>query len=105
MGITSINNMSSQIIYDPVLSWPVPSTWSLEEATTVPLAYAMSYYVLNILSTLQKNNSVLVTSGLHPIGQAAISISLDKKCETYAIVDSDQQAEQLSGIFPEVLSY
>jgi len=58
--------------------------------------------VLNILSTLQKDNSVLVTSGLHPIGQAAISISLDKKYETYAIVDSDQQAEQLSVIFPEV---
>ncbi|XP_029343545.1 fatty acid synthase [Acyrthosiphon pisum] len=103
MGITSINNMSSQIIYDPILSWPVPSTWSLEEATTVPLAYAMSYYVLNILSTLQKNNSVLVTSGLHPIGQAAISISLNKKCETYAIVDSDQQSEELSGTFPELL--
>ncbi|CAI6347084.1 unnamed protein product [Macrosiphum euphorbiae] len=103
MGIASINEMSSQIIYDPVLSWPVPSAWSLQEATAVPLAYAMSYYVLNILSTLQKNNSVLVTSGLHPIGQAAISISLDKKCETYAIVDSDQQAEQLSGIFPELL--
>jgi len=41
MGIASINEMSPQIIYDPVLSWPVPSAWSLEEATTVPLAYAM----------------------------------------------------------------
>jgi len=41
MGIASINEMSSQIIYDPVLSWPVPSAWSLQEATTVPLAYAM----------------------------------------------------------------
>jgi len=64
-----------------------------------------SYYVLNVLSTLQKNNSVLVTSGLHPIGQAAISISLDKKCETYVIVNSEQQAQRLSEIFPEVLSY
>jgi len=54
------------------------------------------------LCKLQKDNSVLVTSGLHPIGQAAIAISLSIKCETYAIVDSDQQAEQLSGIFPEV---
>lgn len=64
-----------------------------------------SYYVFNILCKLQKNNTVLVTSGLHPIGQAAIAISLGIKCETYAIVDSDHQAEQLSGIFPEVLSY
>ncbi|XP_060835401.1 fatty acid synthase-like [Rhopalosiphum padi] len=103
MGITSFENISSQMIYDPLLSWPVPSTWSLEEATTVPLAYAMNYYIFNILCKLQKDNSVLVTSGLHPIGQAAIAISLSIKCETYAIVDSDQQAEQLSGIFPELL--
>jgi len=41
MGIASINKMSPQIVYDPVLSWTVPSTWSLEEAATVPLAYAM----------------------------------------------------------------
>jgi len=61
-----------------------------------------SYYVLNILSKLQKNKSVLVTSGLHPIGQAAISICLNMKCETYAIVDSEQQADQLSYSFPEV---
>ncbi|XP_016657076.1 fatty acid synthase isoform X4 [Acyrthosiphon pisum] len=102
IGIASINKMSSQIIYDPVLSWPIPSAWSLQEATTVPLAYALSYYALNILSTLQKDKTVLVTSGLNPIGQAAISISLDMKCQTYVIVDSDQQAEQLSVTFPQL---
>eukprot|EP00102_Acyrthosiphon_pisum_P016442 XP_008187406.1 PREDICTED: fatty acid synthase-like [Acyrthosiphon pisum] len=102
MGITSLKEMSSKMIYDPLLSWPVPSTWSLEEATTVPLTYAMTYYVFNILCNLQKNNSILVTSGLHPIGQAAIAISLGIKCETYAIVESDHQAEQLSSIFPEL---
>jgi len=41
MGITSFDEISSQMIYDPILSWPIPSKWSLEEATTVPLAYAM----------------------------------------------------------------
>lgn len=41
MGITSFQQMHSRINYDPLLVWPVPSTWSLEDATTVPLAYAM----------------------------------------------------------------
>uniref|UniRef100_A0A2H8TDM0 Fatty acid synthase n=1 Tax=Melanaphis sacchari TaxID=742174 RepID=A0A2H8TDM0_9HEMI len=103
MGITSLEKKSFQMIYDPILSWPIPPTWSLEEATTVPLAYTMSYYIFNILRKLQKDNSILVTSGLHPIGQAAIAISLGMKCETYAVVDSEQQVEQLSGIFPELL--
>lgn len=58
-----------------------------------------------MLCKLRKDNSILVTSGLHPIGQAAIAISLGMKCETYVIVDSDQQADQLCEIFPEVLNY
>lgn len=61
-----------------------------------------SYYVFNILSRLSEEKSILVTCGLHPIGQAAISICLDKKCETYAIVESSQEMNQLSSIFPEV---
>lgn len=62
-----------------------------------------SYYVLNVLCSFQKHNSILVTSGLHPIGQAAISIGLAEKCETYAIVESTQQADYLFHIFPKVI--
>lgn len=123
MGITTFKQMSSQIKYDTLLSWPVPSTWSLEDATTVPLTYAMvtvplcknrieynsikfltfqSYYVFNVLCSLQNDKSVLVTSGLHPLGQAAISISLAKKCDTYTVVESIEQADQLSEIFRAV---
>jgi len=58
--------------------------------------------VFNILCSLRKENSILVTSGLHPIGQAAIAIGLAEKCETYAIVDSTQDLKLLSKIFPEV---
>lgn len=64
-----------------------------------------TYYIFNILCKIRQNNSFLVTSGLHPIGQAAIAISLGIKCEPYAIVESDHQAEELSGIFPEVLNF
>jgi len=41
MGISPFTDMSSEIIYDPLLSWTVPLTWSLEEAATVPLSYAI----------------------------------------------------------------
>lgn len=41
MGITTFKQMSAQIKYDALLSWPVPSSWSIEDATTVPLIYAM----------------------------------------------------------------
>lgn len=41
MGISLFKKKSSEILYDPYFMWPVPSTWSLEDATTVPLSYAM----------------------------------------------------------------
>lgn len=33
--------MSSKSPYDSLFSWPVPSTWSLEDAATVPLTYTL----------------------------------------------------------------
>lgn len=59
--------------------------------------------MFNVLCCLRKDKSVLVTSGLHPVGQAAIAISLAEKCATYAVVESGQQADRLSDIFPEVI--
>jgi hypothetical protein len=56
------------------------------------------------MCSLQSHQSLLVTSGLHPIGQAAISIAIAEKCETFVIVDSNHQADQLSHIFPEVIN-
>lgn len=61
------------------------------------------YYVFNILGSLKQENTVLVTSGLHPMGRAAISIALHEKCETYAVVGSDQQVDQLADLFPQVI--
>lgn len=55
MGITSYTQRSTQIKYDPLLSWPVPSTWSLKDAATVPLSYAMVTRVL----TTHKNLSLI----------------------------------------------
>jgi len=41
MGISSFTQITSEIKHDSILSWPIPINWSLEDATTVPLAYAM----------------------------------------------------------------
>jgi hypothetical protein len=42
MGISSFEEISTQnTMHNALLSWPIPSTWSLEDATTVPLSYVM----------------------------------------------------------------
>jgi len=49
MGIASVEQKSSKIIFDSFLSWPVPSTWTAEDATTVPYTYAMVMSLKNML--------------------------------------------------------
>lgn len=60
--------------------------------------------MFKILCSFKKDSTILVTSGLNIIGQAAISIGLAEKCDVYVIVESSQQSEQLSSIFPKVIS-
>lgn len=60
--------------------------------------------MFNVIVPKQKYlKSVLITSGLHPIGQAAISISLSQNVDVYVIVESSQQSERLSHLFPKVI--
>lgn len=40
MGLGSYNPLESLQEPDPLLTWDVPKTWSLEDAVTVPLIYA-----------------------------------------------------------------
>lgn len=41
MGLAIYQQIASKIELDELLRWPVPTTWSQEDATTVPLAYAL----------------------------------------------------------------
>lgn len=39
MGLSRLDLESYKLIPDPVLTWPVPEDWSLEDAATVPHAF------------------------------------------------------------------
>lgn len=46
MGLVRGGAASSRVSAEPKLLWPVPEHWSLEDAATVPLAYAHAFYCL-----------------------------------------------------------
>lgn len=46
MGICGSKAMSSMVDGDECLMWPVPESWSLEDAATVPVVYATVTYSL-----------------------------------------------------------
>lgn len=46
MGMAISGALSTMIMADIYLSWPVPSWWTLEEACTIPVVYGTVIYAL-----------------------------------------------------------
>lgn len=44
MGLLEFGSMSIDVKTDPEYTWEIPDDWSLQDAATIPLNYAMVYY-------------------------------------------------------------
>jgi fatty acid synthase len=95
MGIRFSGSIATDVVTDSDLVYDIPDNWSLEEAATVPLSYFTCYYSLIIRCDLQEYESVLIISADSCLGQAAIAICLDKKCQVFASVDNQIQKQLL----------
>ncbi|KAJ9584285.1 hypothetical protein L9F63_021354, partial [Diploptera punctata] len=84
------------------LTWEIPSCWSLEEAATVPLAYATAYYSLILTANINSGESVLIHAGWTSIGQAAITLALSFGCTVYTTVSNQDQAKFIRQKFPQM---
>ncbi|KAH9376324.1 hypothetical protein HPB48_018775 [Haemaphysalis longicornis] len=78
--------MATMVNADPMLTWDVPDEWSLEEASTVPAAYATTYCALHVRGRLQPGESVLIHSGSGAVGQASIRVALSMGCTVFTTV-------------------
>ncbi|CAG4933546.1 unnamed protein product [Colias eurytheme] len=102
MGMINGGSVSNEIKANPNLLWPVPEYWTLEDAATVPLAYCMALYVLNIKGKFAPGIKVLIHSGTGALGQAAISICLAYDCEVYTTVSDCSKKRFLKKLFPKL---
>lgn len=50
MGMVAARSLATTVLADPGFLWEVPEKWSLEEASTVPVAYG----TVSILFTVRK---------------------------------------------------
>ncbi|CAH0727201.1 unnamed protein product, partial [Brenthis ino] len=100
MGIIADGALSKEIEYDLDLLWPVPKTWSLEEAATVPLPYALAYYSLALRGTLYAETTVFVNGGAGALGQAVISICLSLNCDIFTTVSDSGKKALLLKLYP-----
>ncbi|XP_014670255.1 PREDICTED: fatty acid synthase-like [Priapulus caudatus] len=102
MGLLSAQGLATTIDADVRFTWPVPESWTLQEAATVPLAYATAYYALIVRGEIRKGERVLIHCGSGDVGQAAISVALHRGCEVFTTVGSHEEREYLKHKFPQL---
>ncbi|XP_038216620.1 fatty acid synthase-like [Zerene cesonia] len=102
MGLVKGGAITSRVKANSNLLWPVPDTWNLEDAATVPLAYAQAFYCLAIKQKLFPGMNILIHGGTGALGQAAISICLAHNCEVFTTVSDKSKKHFLKRLFPKL---
>lgn len=64
----------------------LPFFRTLEEAASVPVAYATAYYSLVVRGGMKQGDSVLIHSASGGVGQAAVAVALSMGCQVFATV-------------------
>ena len=86
MGLLAAKGLASVVDAHRDFLWSVPKDWTLEQAATVPVAYATAFYALVVRGRIRAGETVLIHSGSGAVGQAAISIALRHGCRVLTTV-------------------
>ncbi|TRY87148.1 hypothetical protein DNTS_010214 [Danionella cerebrum] len=102
MGLLPAKGLATCVDADIRFLWDVPSSWTLEQAASVPVVYATAYYSLVVRGRLRPGESVLIHSGSGGVGQAAIAIALSMHCRVFTTVGSQEKKQYLQEKFPQL---
>ncbi|XP_031841485.2 fatty acid synthase 1 [Nomia melanderi] len=102
MAMVPARGLATTVVADSGFSWIVPDKWTLEQASTIPVAYATSYYALFVRGGLKRGESVLIHAGSGGVGQASISIALHAGCTVFTTVGTPEKREFLKKMFPQL---
>jgi fatty acid synthase len=82
--------------------WPIPDSWSLEDAATIPVVYTTAYYALVVRGNIHHGDTVLIHSGSGGVGQAAIAVALSYGCTVFTTLSSQEKRNYLKSRFPQL---
>lgn len=102
MGLVPAEGLATSVLLSSDFLWDVPSSWTLEEAASVPVVYTTAYYSLVVRGRIQRGETVLIHSGSGGVGQAAISIALSLGCRVFTTVGSAEKRAYLQARFPQL---
>ncbi|KAI4493375.1 hypothetical protein M0802_009435 [Mischocyttarus mexicanus] len=102
MGMVASRGLATTVLADPGFMWEVPDKWTLEQAATIPVVYATSYYALFVRGKLRPGESILIHAGTGGVGQASIAIALHAGCKVFTTVGSQEKRNFLKKTFPQL---
>ncbi|XP_008826418.1 fatty acid synthase [Nannospalax galili] len=102
MGLVPAEGLATSVLLSPNFLWEVPSSWTLEEAASVPVVYTTAYYSLVVRGRVRRGETVLIHSGSGGVGQAAIVIALSLGCRVFTTVGSAEKRAYLQARFPQL---
>lgn len=80
---------------DPVALSHVPDHLSLEDAATIPSAFATAHYALNHIGRMQENEKVLIHVATGGVGSAAVQLAQAAGAEIFATAGSPKKRKHL----------
>ncbi|XP_043468926.1 fatty acid synthase-like [Leptopilina heterotoma] len=102
MGIVKNSALSNYVTPDEDFTWKIPEDWSLEDAVSVPLAYANAYLALMIKGQLEVNQSVFVYTCECSIGQAIINLASTLTSRIFIRHNNDDDKFNINLNFPNI---
>ena len=102
MCLLPAKGLATTVDVDKRFMWPVPDSWTLEEAATVPVVYTTAYYALVVRGGIRRGDKVLIHSGSGGVGQAAIAVALHVGCQVFTTVGTPEKKEYLKKRFPQL---
>jgi len=101
-GLVSGSALATHVLAENATLWEVPDKWTLEQASTVSVAYVLAYYGLFVRGKIQANESVLLSSGTNYTVLAALNILQNSNVTVYVSVENDSQRKYIQQNYPKI---
>ncbi|XP_052778762.1 fatty acid synthase-like [Mya arenaria] len=101
IGFVPTGAMATKVYAEKVHQWRVLDSWSLQEASTVPLPYFQAYHALVQRAGIDKNKSVLVV-GSGAEGRAGVAVAMQYACSVYVAAETDKHKIMLLEDFQDL---
>jgi fatty acid synthase len=97
MGLVKSCAFATHVKADESLIFKCPDDWTLEEAATIPCAYATVYTAFFGIAQIEEGNSILIHSG-----SAAIRVAFAYGLEVFTTVSTEEKKLYLLENFPQL---